>query len=96
MTVPNTEIQIYLIGLTILLATEGELVGRQFVRKGIIPLDAGDELLKIGRRSACRIEAANDGPHACSGDTVDGHAHVFQDLQDADMGDPPGPPTAQD
>lgn len=96
MTVPNAEIQIYFIGLAILLTTEGELVGRLLVCKGLVPRDAGDEFLQIGRRSARRVEAADNGPHTRSGDAIDGDTHVFQDLQDADMGDPPGPPAAQD
>src|SRR5262249_10958778 len=52
-------------------------------------LDAGRDLLETRRREAERVVGADDRPHARAGDEVDGDALALEDVEDADVREPP-------
>ncbi len=72
-------------------APAGYLVGEHRV-----PVHVQDQLLQHVRGVARRVEPAHDAPHARAGDVVDLETGLFDDLQDAHMGDALGAAPGED
>ncbi len=67
-------------------------VGGIFVAQQCHPILGSDQRIELLRGPAYRIEAADDGTHACPRDVVDGDSRLFQHFDDADVRDAFGPP----
>lgn len=77
------------------------LLREQFVASGYLvaqqchPILVPDQRIELLRGPAYRIEAADDGTHACPRDVVDGDSRLFQHFDDADVRDAFGPSSAE-
>ena len=60
-----------------------------------LPLDFGERRFDLVRGEARGIEPGHDRPHAGPADDVDRDPHLFEHLEDPDVGDPACPATAQ-
>ena len=55
------------------------------VHKQIVPVHPQDLFLDLRRGHTRRIQAADDGSHAATGDVIDGDAQFLEHFEDADV-----------
>ena len=69
----------------VFLAPHRQLFARRIVVEHVLPVDALEHRLDLGRVVARRVEAADDRAHRGAGDALDRHMLAFEHLEHADM-----------
>ena len=81
--------------LVLAFAAEVQVAALGPVAEGVLPIDAGEDLLDLTARPAAGVQTANDRAHAGAGDGINGHMQLIQDFEYAHVGRPPGPAAGQ-
>ena len=80
----------------VLFAAVGEVAARRAIPDHFLPIQCTEDLLDLGSAQPGRVQTANHGPHAGTGDRVDRYVHRFECADHPDVGAASCAPAPQD
>jgi hypothetical protein len=82
----DADLQLVAVGDALPLLLDRLKTARAYAAHHELPIDPVEEILHFLGRNARSISPSNQRTHAGAGDTVDRYVHLFEHLEDADVG----------